>query len=210
MDFFTPLSLSLSTESWFQSKHFKAFFDICFPLVHTTPTPTTEKWRKDPYFDVGPWNSFKANIPPKMFQSTKWDCFPIFYFTYCFQHVLFAASCVNHCEHVKLETHFLLLSLLLQLLVFPKISCDLCGTTTLSHEFYVPSSLISHGYRTAIMFRISSQKGLNRQMFGSSSPNTFGLIGFEAKNKLFNRLTWGNVERTAWKRTPKMWESHHE
>lgn len=110
----------------------------------------------------------------------------------CFQHVLVAASCVNHCEHVKLETHFLLLSLPLQFLVFPKISCDLCGTmshVTLSHEFYVPSSLISHGYRAAILLRISSKKGLNRQMFGSSSPNTFGLIGFEAKNKLSNRLT---------------------
>lgn len=77
--------------------------------------------------------------------------FKLLFYLLCFQHVLVAASCVNYCEHIKLETHFLLLSLPLQLLVFPKISCDLCGTTNLSHKFYVLSSLISHGYRAAIM-----------------------------------------------------------
>lgn len=116
--------------------------------------------------------------------------FKLSFYLFCFQHVLLAASCVNYCEHIKLETYFLLLSLPLQLLVFPKISCDLCGTTTLSHEFYVPSFLISQGTEQQLQrkFSTSSKEGLNRQIFGSDSPNTFGLIGFEAKNKLPNRL----------------------
>jgi hypothetical protein len=61
-------------------KTLQSSFDTYFP---SAPTPfTTEKWRKDPYFVVSLGINLKQIVPPKMLQSTKWDCFSSFYFTY--------------------------------------------------------------------------------------------------------------------------------
>lgn len=44
VNFFTPLSSSLSTEGWFESKHFKALSVSTFPLpLHPSPQSNGEK-----------------------------------------------------------------------------------------------------------------------------------------------------------------------
>lgn len=131
---------------------------------------------------------------------------------FCFQHVLVLAPCVNDCGHIKLETRFLLLSLSPQLLVFPKTSCDLCGTRATSHMFCVPSFLINCGSRTAISAQNRESSVLTQKVKDANiwvrCLNTFVVIEFEAKNKLPNRLKWSNVDITTWAGTSIRQEPH--